>query len=75
MNLYQNISDLKNEWEQWTNKKIVLNRVRREVGHRLKDYEFTVEERRERYDCSVSLVALIFQCKLMLTLSLRFKHF
>ena len=49
MNLYQNISDLKNEFEQWTNKKIMLNRIRREVDHRLKDYEFTVEERRERY--------------------------
>ena len=50
MNLYQNISDLKNEFEQWTNKKIMLNRIRREVDHRLKDYEFTVEERRERYE-------------------------
>ncbi|XP_076465086.1 cilia- and flagella-associated protein 53-like [Babylonia areolata] len=46
--LYNELCDLKNEWERCTDKKIVLNNVRREVGKRLKDHEFSIEERRER---------------------------
>ena len=46
---YNDMCDLKNEWERWTDKKIVLNNVRREVGHHLRNHEFSVEERRERY--------------------------
>ncbi|KAK7115865.1 cilia- and flagella-associated protein 53-like [Littorina saxatilis] len=48
INLAQGFSDLKNEWERTTDKKILLNNVRQEVGNRLKAQEFSIEERRER---------------------------
>lgn len=49
INLAQGFSDLKNEWERTTDKKILLNNVRQEVGNRLKAQEFSIEERRERH--------------------------
>ena len=48
LSIEQSLSDLKSAWEIQTNKKIMLNRVRREVGNHLKTYECSVEERRER---------------------------
>jgi len=48
LHVVNDFNDLKNEWERWTDKKIVLNNVRREVSNRMKVHDFSIEERRER---------------------------
>lgn len=42
-------NDLKNEWERSTDRKIKLNTVKRKVDSLLLDSQFTIEDRRERY--------------------------
>ena len=41
-------NDLKNEWERWTDKKIMLNNVKQEVSNRMKVFDRDIEERRYR---------------------------
>lgn len=43
-------NDLKNEWERSTDRKIKLNTVKRKVDSLLLDNQFTIEDRRERYE-------------------------
>lgn len=61
---YMEFNDLKNEWERSTDRKIKLNTVKRKVDSLLLDSQFTIEDRRERYQkivvrvritCSISL--------------------
>ena len=49
MTKYQQLCDLKNDWERWTDRKIQLNTVRRRVQGMLQAESFNVEDRRERY--------------------------
>ena len=57
---YMEFNDLKNEWERSTDRKIKLNTVKRKVDSLLLDNQFTIEDRRERYEmtdhntCSVN---------------------
>ena len=44
----QRLCDLKSEWERWTDKKIMLTNINKEVSHRMQTHEFAIEERRER---------------------------
>lgn len=46
---YMEFNDLKNEWERSTDRKIKLNTVKRKVDSLLLDSQFTIEDRRERY--------------------------
>lgn len=47
---YMEFNDLKNEWERSTDRKIKLNTVKRKVDSLLLDNQFTIEDRRERYE-------------------------
>lgn len=46
---YMEFNDLKNEWERSTDRKIKLNTVKRKLDSLLLDSQFTIEDRRERY--------------------------
>ena len=48
MTKYQELNDLKNDWEQCTDRKIQLNTVKRRVQTMLQAEKFNVEDRRER---------------------------
>lgn len=50
MTSYMEVCDLKNEWERWTDKKIQLNTVKRRVEGLMQANEFSVEDRREKYN-------------------------
>lgn len=42
------LSDLKNEWERWTDRKHKINLCRRKVDQHMQINQFTVEDRREK---------------------------
>lgn len=44
----QNLMDMKSEWERFTDKRIMLTALNREVSKRMQTHEFGLEERRER---------------------------
>lgn len=46
--MYHELCDLKNEWERWTDKKILIGSVKREVDKRMRATAFDVEARREK---------------------------
>lgn len=46
---YNKLSDLKNDWERWTDRKIQLNTVKKRVSSMLQAHQFSIEDRRERY--------------------------
>lgn len=48
MTKHNKFSDIKNDWEKWTDRKIELNTVKRKVQSLLQANQFAVEERRER---------------------------
>ncbi|KAJ8299832.1 hypothetical protein KUTeg_022579 [Tegillarca granosa] len=45
---YMEFSDLKNEWERGTDRKIKLNTMKRRVDGLFQAHQFTIEDRRER---------------------------
>lgn len=46
--MYNKLCDLKNEWERWTDKKILIGNVKREVDRRVRGFAFDLEDRKDK---------------------------
>ena len=68
----ENINQLKNDWERYTDNKILQNKVKRRVHDQLKTHSFDLEDRRERCGSTYRKSLITFVAKKLLAAGIHY---